>query len=85
MPNGLDFMKHPLADLPLTVDMDSEGRVWLIVGIDYKFTTVELSRTGGYNPPFGTVALVAGSGSFALALGLGLMFHNRRLARRGTV
>ena len=42
MPIGLDFMKHPLADLPLTVDTDSEGRAWLIVGIDYKFTTVIL-------------------------------------------
>ena len=62
-------------DLPLMVDTDSEGRVWLIVGTDsgfeglsalyysrisYTLSTVEPPSTGGYKPPVWAVALVAG-------------------------
>ena len=45
---------------------------------------VELPRTGGYKPPFWTVALIAGIGAAFAVGGLGLMVHSRRLSRRGT-
>ena len=85
-------------DLPLMVDTDSEGRVWLIVGTDsgfeglsalyysrisYTLSTVEPPSTGGYKPPVRAVDLVAGIGAALAAGGLGLMVHRRRLSRRG--
>ena len=45
---------------------------------------VELPRTGGYMPPFWTLALVAGIGAAATVLGLGLIVGGRRLSRRRT-
>ena len=83
-------------DQPLTVDTDTEGRAWLIVGTDsgfegltslyyaginYNLTTAELPRTGGYNPPIWTLLLVAGLATTAAGLGLGLMFRGRRAMR----
>ena len=85
-------------DQPLTVDTDSEGRVWLIVGtdsgfeglttlyytgIDYNLSAVELPKTGGYNPTDWTLAIVGGIGAAAMTVGLGLVVHGRRLSRRG--
>ena len=85
-------------DQPLTVDTDSEGRVWLIVGtdsgfegltavyyagIDYNLSAVELPKTGGYNPTAWNLFLVAGVGAAAMVIGLGLVVHGRRLSRRG--
>ena len=87
------------ADLPITVNTDSEGQVWLIVGADsgfegltalyytrinYSLETVELPRTGGYNPPTSAIALAAGIGAAAMLMGFGLMVHGRRVNRRGT-
>ena len=85
------------SDVPLMVDTDSEGRVWLIVGtdsgfegltalyysrIDYTLSTVELPDTGGYNPPVWATALTAGIGAVLAAGGVGLVLHSRRLSRR---
>ena len=85
------------SDVPLMVDTDSEGRVWLIVGtdsgfegltalyysrIDYTLNTVELPDTGGYNPPVWATALAAGIGAVLAAGGMGLVLHSRRLSRR---
>ena len=86
-------------DMPLMVDTDSAGRVWLIVGtdsgfeglsalyysrIDYVLSTTELPVAGGYKPPVWMVALVVGVGAAATAVGLGLVY-SRRLSRMGTV
>ena len=83
-------------DLPLSVDTDGEGRVWLVVGTDsgfegltrlyyarisYTLSTVEPPRTGGYTPPVWTLALTAGTG-VALA-GLGLVMLRLRELRPG--
>ncbi len=72
-------------DLPLSVDTDADGRVWLIVGTDsgfeglsafyysrinYTLSTVELPRTGGYKPPIWALALTAGIGAALAGLGL---------------
>ena len=74
--------------VPLMVDTDGEGRVWLIVGTDsgfegltavyysrinYTLNTVELPATGGYRPPVWTLALAAGVGMALAAGGLGLV------------
>ena len=87
------------SDLPLAVNTDNEGRVWLIVGtdsgfegltslyysrIDYKLSPVELPRTGGYNLQTWTLAIGGGIGAAALVIGLGLLVHGRLLSRRGT-
>ena len=84
--------------LPLMVDTDSQGRVWLIVGTDsgfeglsglyysrisYTLSTMELPSTGDYRPPVWTVAMIVGIGAAATVLGLGLMIHGRRISRRG--
>ena len=83
-------------DMPLMVDTDGEGRVWLIVGTDsgfeglsalyysgikYTLSTVELPIAVGYKPPAWAVALVAGIGAALVAAGSGLVFHRRRLSR----
>ena len=85
--------------LPLMVDTDSDGGVWLIVGtdsgfeglsalyysrIDYTLSTVDLPATGGPTLPARAAGVVAGIGVVATVLGLGLMVHGRRLRRRGT-
>ena len=72
-------------DLPLNVDTDSEGRVWLIVGTDsgfeglsafyysrisYMLSIVELPSTGGYKPPVWAIVLMAGIGAALVGLGL---------------
>lgn len=79
-------------DLPLEVDTDSEGRVWLIVGtdsgfeglsalyyarIDYVLSATVLPSAGGYRPSAWPVALVAGIGAAATAVGLGLVVYGR--------
>ena len=81
-------------DLPLNVDSDSEGRVWLIVGTDsgfeglsafyysrisYTLSIVELPSTGGYKPPVWAIVLMAGIG--AALVGLGLTELRRRPQR----
>ena len=80
------------SDMPLMVDTDSEGRVWLIVGtdsgfeglsalyysrIDYLLSTTELPVLGGYKPPVWMAALVAVVGAAATAVGLGLVYGRR--------
>ena len=86
-------------DQPLMVETDSQGRVWLIVGTDsgfegmttlyysrisYTLSTVKLPNTGGYKPPFWTVALIVGFGAAFAVGGLGLMILGRQLSRRET-
>ena len=81
-------------DLPLNVDSDSEGRVWLIVGTDSGFeglsafyysrisctlSNVEFPSTGGYKPPVWAIVLMAGIG--AALVGLGLTALRRRPQR----
>ena len=94
---GRDYRIKTLdnSDMPLMVDTDSEGRVWLIVGtdsgfeglsalyysrIDYLLSTTELPVLGGYKPPVWMAALVAVVGAAATAVGLGLVY-GRRLSR----
>ena len=87
------------ADLPLAVNTDNEGRVWLIVGtdsgfegltslyysrIDYKLNPVELPKTGGFSPHARTLALAGGIGAAVTIVGLGLLVYGRRPSRRGT-
>ena len=86
-------------NLPLIVDTDNEGGVWLIVGtdsgfeglstfyysrIDYALSVVELPATGGHPLPTWTAGGVIGIGVIATVLGLSLIAHGRRLSRRGT-
>ena len=86
------------AGLPLAVDTDGEGRLWLIVGTDsgfeglttlyysrigYTLTAVEPPRTGGFSPPAWAAAPVLGIGAVLAAGGLVLLMHRTRLGRRG--
>ena len=72
-------------DLPLSIETDGEGRVWLIVGTDsgfeglsafyytrisYTLSIVELPSAGGFKPPVWAVALMAGIGAALAGLGL---------------
>ena len=72
-------------DRPLSVNADSEGRVWLIVGTDsgfegfsafyysrisYALSAVEPPSVGGSTPPVWAVALMAGVGAALVGLGL---------------
>ena len=76
------------ADMPLSVNADSEGRVWLIVGTDsgfeglsrlyyariaYTLNPVALPDTGGFTPPTWALALMAGTGAALAALGLAVL------------
>ena len=69
----------------MSVDTDSEGRVWLIIGTDSGFeglsafyysrisctlSIVELPSTGGHSPPVWAIVLVAGIGAALVGLGL---------------
>ena len=87
------------AEMPLAVNTDNEGRVWLIVGtdsgfeglttlyysrIDYQLSPVDLPRTGGYNPQPWTLVLAGGIGAAVTVVGLGLLVRGRRLNRRVT-
>ncbi len=80
-------------ELPLMVNTDSEGRVWLIVGTDsgfegltrlfyasisYTLSIVEPPNTGGLAPPVWAVALVAGVGATLVCLGLMSLRRHRR-------
>ena len=80
-------------ELPLMVNTDSEGRVWLIVGTDsgfegltrlfyasisYTLSIVEPPNTGGLAPPVWAVALVAGVGATLVGLGLMSLRRHRR-------
>ena len=73
------------AGLPVSVNTDNEGGVWLIVGTDsgfeglsrlyytgisYTLITVEPPKTGGYEPPFWAPALMAGIGAALAGMGL---------------
>ena len=86
------------SNLPLVVDTDSAGRVWLIVGTDsgfeglsalyfsrinYTLSTVEPPATGGYRPPVWAAVVVVGIAVVLAVVGLGWMVHSRRLSRRG--
>ena len=76
------------ADMPLSVNTDSEGRFWLIVGTDsgfeglsrlyyariaYTLNPVALPDTGGFTPPTWALALMAGTGAALSALGLAVL------------
>ena len=86
-------------DMPLMVDTDSEGRVWLIVGTDsgfeglttlyyariqYTLSVVEPPDTGGPGPSVWAVSLALGTAVIVAALGLGLTIHGLQFGRRGT-
>ena len=81
-------------DLPLSVDADGEGRVWLMVGTDsgfeglsalyylritYALDVVKPPDTGGFALPVWPVALMTGLG--AALVGLGLKALRRRPQR----
>ncbi len=83
---------------PISVETDSDGQVWLIVGTDsgfegltrlyysriaYTLSTAELPPTGDYWPSGWTVALLGGIGAAALAVGTGLILNSRRSKMRG--
>ena len=80
-------------DLPLSVNTDSEGRVWLIVGTDsgfeglsafyyarisYSLNTVQPPRTGGYTPSVWAIALMAAIGVALTGLGLAALRLRRQ-------
>ena len=73
------------ADLPLSVNTDSEGTVWLIVGTDsgfeglsrlyyagiaYSLSPMALPDTGGFTPPAWALTLMAVTGVALAVLGL---------------
>ena len=83
---------------PISVETDSDGQVWLIVGTDsgfegltslyysriaYTLSTAELPPTGDYWPSGWTVALLGGIGAAAIAIGAGLTLNFRRSRKRG--
>ena len=87
------------ADLPLAVNTDAEGRVWLIVGtdsgfegltslyysrIDYQLSPVELPGPAVSTHRPGRWPWQAESEQPWTVVGLGLLVRGRRLSRRGT-
>ncbi len=87
------------AGLPLSVQTDSEGRMWLIVGTDSGFeglTTLYLDRisytlqtikppsTGGLSPPLWAMVLLVALGALMIALGLMLLRGSGFRRLRGT-
>ena len=85
-------------DRTLSVEADSEGRVWLIVGTDsgfegltslyysriaYTLSTAELPPTGDYWPSSWTIAMIAGAGLAVAALGAALFAIGRRPSAPG--
>ena len=84
------------ADLPLSVDTDSEGRLWLIAGTDsgfegltrlyyarvaYTLSQVALPDTGGFTPPGWALILAAGTGTTLAGLGLAVLRRGSSLTR----
>ena len=80
-------------NMPVTVAIDNEGRVWLIVGTDsgfeglstiyysyisYTLSAVEPPSTGGYIPPAWTLTSAAAVGGTLALTGLALMVGRTR-------